>query len=97
MKLREHSSLNYHGSWPPVWNLLKHLMASNTLKGEIGTLKFSQSSPNVKQCYVVIEHQNARYISWVFCNDPKFCSRLGSVLAHSQNKTIAEIGDMEMT
>ena len=98
MKLRDHPSLNYHGirSWPPVWSPAKAPHDKSTLRGEIGTLKFSQSSPNVKQCYLVIEHQKVRYIGWVFCTDPKFCSLLGSVLAHNQNRTIEEIGDLDV-
>lgn len=97
MKLRDHPSLNYQGihSWPPLWSPAKSPQ-ENTLRGEIGVLKFSHATPETRQCYLVIEHQNVKYVGCVFCSDTKFCSQLASFLAHEQNRSIEEIGDLDL-
>jgi hypothetical protein len=98
MKLRDHPALSYHGihTWPPLWSPAKAPQDTNTLRGEIGTLKFSHATPETRQCYLVIEHNGIRYVGCVFCSDTKFCSQIASVLAHSQNRTIEQIGDMDL-
>jgi hypothetical protein len=98
MKLRDHPSLCYRGirSWPPVWTPADAPEDKNALRGEIGVLKFCRAHPSDKQCYIVMEHQKTRYIGCVFCSDAKFCSQLASMLALRQNRTIEQIGDIDL-
>jgi hypothetical protein len=97
MKLRYHPSLSYNGirSWPPLWRSAKAPQNNQTIRGEIGVLQYAHATPHTRQCYLVMEHDKKQYVSCVFCSDAQFCTKLGTVLALKQNRTMAEIGDLE--
>lgn len=97
MKLRNHPALNYNGirSWPPLWSRTQITPDKSPRRGEIGVLKYAEATREMKQCYLVIEYENAEYGGYVFCDDAKFCAKLAMVLAHQQHRSIAEIGDLE--
>jgi hypothetical protein len=60
--------------------LATHLDASRedgkTVNGEIGVLRYVHANSEVSnKCYLVIDHENEKYVGWIVFDDNAFCAR----------------------
>jgi len=98
--LRDHPLMAYHGvrNWPPIWTWASGL-ENNRPKGEIGILtkvELSNILP-ADRCFLYVEHEGSSYIGCLLCGNHAFCSQLVKVLEANRNKTIADIGSLDLT
>src|SRR5262245_47676160 len=100
MLLREYPLFSYHGmrSWPPVWTWIaggdnKHP------RGEVGILRRLEKSHMLlaDRCFLHIDYEDSSYIGCLLCSDPAVCNSIVRVLEANLNKTIAEIGSLDIT
>jgi hypothetical protein len=66
--------------------------------GEIGTLTgtiFYKDLP--KRLYLIIEFERERYMGALAFNDATFCRQLHSILQNHFQKSIKEIGDLDLS
>jgi len=98
MKLRDDPRMTYRTipNWPPVW--IEKYSDNLTKTGEIGVLMHvgKKASPS-RRCYLHITHQNKSYVGSLICDDAGFCETLYNLLGKHIGKTIAEIGDLELS
>jgi len=100
MLLREHPLFSYHGmhSWPPVWTWMAGGYDWRP-RGEVGILRRVEK-PKVlpaNKCFLYIDYEDASYIGCLLCSDHAFCSQIVRILEAHLNKTIAEIGSIDLT
>jgi hypothetical protein len=100
MLLREHPLFSYHGmlSWPPVWTWMGGGYDKRP-RGEVGILRRVEKS-NVlptDRCFLYIDHEESSYIGCLLYSDHVFCSQIVRILEANLNKTIAEIGRLDIS
>ena len=98
MLLREHPLFSYHGmrSWPPFWTW-RAGGYDRCPRGEVGILiKVEKSSPADK-CFLYIDYEGSTYIGCLLCSDHVFCSQIVRILQAHLNKTIAQIGSLDIS
>ena len=100
MLLREHPLFSYHGmhSWPPVWTWMAGGYDRRP-RGEGGILRRVEK-PKVlpaNKCFLYIDYEDALYIGCLLCSDHVFCSQIVRILEANLNKTIAEIGSLDIS
>jgi hypothetical protein len=70
-------------------------------RGEVGILKSvteSHIEPSTSnRCFLYIDYEGSSYIGCLLCSDHVFCTQLMKVLEANCNKTIAEIGSLDLT
>ncbi len=100
MLLREHPLFSYHGmpSWPPVWSCMG---AGNDKRprGEVGILRRVETPKvlPVNKCFLYIDYEDSSYMGCLFCSDHVFCLQIVRILQANLNKTIAEIGSLDIS
>jgi hypothetical protein len=100
MLLRDHPLMSYHGvpSWPPVWTWTDG-REKKRQQGEIGILKAVTIS-NVQpadRCFLYIEHEGSSYIGCLLFDDTSFCGQVAKLLKGYYNRSIAEIGSLDLS
>jgi hypothetical protein len=100
MLLREHPLMSYHGvpSWPPIWTWTDGLEKKRE-RGEIGILK-GVTLANVQpadRCFLFIEHEGLSYIGCLLFDDTSFCGQVAKLLKGYYNRSIAEIGSLDLS
>jgi len=99
MELRYHPLMHYHRvpSWPPVWTLTRS-QSERTVRGEVGVLTHVTGNHQVtNRCYLVIEHENERYMGCLIVDDIAFCSEVSAILQNQLGHSIKEIGDLDLS
>ena len=100
MLLRDHPLLNYRGSssWPPVWTWIAG-SDNQRPRGEIGILKSVTESDiePADRCFLYIDHEGSSYLGCLLCSDHVFGTQLVKVLKANCNKTLADIGGLDLT
>jgi hypothetical protein len=99
MKLRDHPLLMYYGmnSWPPVW-VNSRTVPTSKLTGEIGTLTRTTFFPEMpKRLFLIMEFENQPYMGALLFSDAVFCRQLNTILQDQIGRSIAEIGDMDLS
>ena len=94
MKLREHPSMTFRNApnWPPLWlgtqshphlgmSVLKHVIPD-------------QRRPN--KCFLVVEKNGQGYVGLLEFDDPRLCARLSKILLQHTDRTIRDIGDIDL-
>ena len=100
MLLREHPLFMYRGmvNWPPFW---RWIGGGNDKRprGEVGTLRRVEKSKVLpaNRCFLYIDYEDASYIGCLLCSDHVFCSQIVRILQANLNKTIAEIGSLDIS
>jgi hypothetical protein len=99
MLLRDHPLFRYHNilSWPPVWTWTSGTKNKRP-RGEIGILRRVELS-NVQpadRCFLHIDQEGASYIGCLMFDDQVFCDQVFQLLLSCCNRSIAEIGSMEL-
>lgn len=100
MLLRHHPLMSFHSmaNWPPVWAWTSGL-ENKRPRGEVGILKdvsLTKLKP-AKQCYLYIDHEGSSYIGCLLFDDPAFCSQIVELLEGYCNRSIAEIGSIDLS
>ena len=100
MLLREHPLMSYRGlpSWPPAWTWIDGV-ENKPRRGEIGTLRaitLTKLNP-ANRCYLYIDHEGSSYISCLLFDDEAFCRHIVKLLEGYCNRTIAEIGGIDLS
>ena len=100
MLLRDHPLFRYHGmrSWPPVWLWMSGGYDRNP-RGEVGILRKVEKS-NVlpaNRGFLYIDYEDASYIGCLLCSEQGFCNSIVKVLEANLNKTIAQIGSLDIS
>jgi len=99
MLLRDHPLMMYRRrpNWPPVWLCTDGY--DQRPKGEIGILKAVLRSdtqpPN--RCFLLISHEGSEYLGCLLFDDQAFCSQVTEVLKAHCNRSIAEIGGLDVS
>ena len=100
MLLRGHPLFRYHGmqSWPPTWTWIAGLDNKHP-KGEIGILRRVQKSKvqPADRCFLYIDFDDSSYIGCLLCADHAFCTQMVRILEANLNKTIREIGSLDIS
>src|SRR5262249_33543404 len=100
MLLRDHPLFRYHGmrSWPPVWLWMSGGYDRNP-PGEVGMRRWVEKS-NVlpaNRCFLHIAYEDSSYIGCLLCADYAFCTQIVRIMETNLNKTIAEIGSLDIS
>ena len=100
MKLRDHPLMVYHSvrNWPPAWPCLNGA-ANKYLRGEIGILT-AVSLTKIKpanRCYLYISHEKLFYVGCLLFDDVAFCRHISQLLRFCRNRSIAEIGSLDLS
>ena len=99
MLLRDHPLMSYNGvpSWPPEW-VWTNGGEDKRPKGEIGIFRGVVES-NVQpsnRCFLFIDYEKSSYIGGLTVDDHDFCTQIVSFLQQHYNRTISEIGDLDV-
>jgi hypothetical protein len=94
MELRSHPLMMH--SWPPEWLPANPGKGSQSLTGEIGTLKYVLYRASDNHCFLVILHEGHAYAGVLRFDDMSFCQELGKLLEANIKLTIKEIGNLDL-
>jgi hypothetical protein len=100
MLLRDHPLMSYRGvpSWPPTWVWIDG-PEENRPNGEVGILRsvlLSKLQP-VNRCFLLIFHEDSSYLGCVLFDDDAFCKHVTKRLQSCSNRSIAEIGSIDLS
>ena len=100
MLLRDHPLMTYKGlrSWPPAWIWI-YGGEKNHVRGEVGTLRqvvLSRINP-ADRCFLHIDHEESWYMGCVLIDDHAFCTQIVNLLQDCCNRSIAEIGSLDLS
>jgi hypothetical protein len=98
--LRDHPLMSYRGlsNWPPTWTWIDGPENSRP-RGEIGVLRsvvLSHVQPPTR-CFLYIEHEKSSYIGCLLFDDQNFCRQMVKLLEGYCNRSIAEIGSLDVS
>jgi hypothetical protein len=95
MLLRDHPLMCYRGvpSWPPTC-LWRSGNETTNPKGEVGILRdvIPSTIEPYDRCFLIMEHRGAEYIGALLLSNTAFCREIFGVLVQNRDKTIQEIG-----
>jgi len=99
MLLRDHPLMTYRRrpNWPPVWLCTDGY--DQHPKGEVGTLKavFRSDLQPPNRCFLLISHEGSEYLGCLLFDDEAFCNQVMKLLKAHCNRSIAEIGSVEVS
>lgn len=98
MKLRQHPSMSYRGmpNWPPEWTSTRQ-NEYDLPRGEVGVLKeVLMNDVFNSELFLIIEHEGRLYIGSLSFEDSWFCSQVYSLLKPHVDRSIKEIGNLEL-
>jgi len=99
MELREHPLMSYRGvsNWPPVWVPLSDLEGQR-LNGEVGTLTEVRMTKELpKSCFLVVNHNEKRYLGCLLFNDQSFCDQIFVLLQNYYGYPIDSIARLDIS
>ena len=99
LAFRDHPLMNRNGvpSWPPIWTQTKRDSIKSVL-GEVGILIYVYSNPPLsRKCFWVIEHEKEPYVGTLIFDDHAFCKQLSDLLRLNLNRSIKDIGDLDLS
>jgi hypothetical protein len=99
MLLRNHPLMCYRGirNWPPAWVCIEG--QDEYPKGEIGILRtvlLSKVEP-ANRCFLLIFYKDSSYIGCLLFDDHAFCQHITELLRFCGNRSIAEIGSIDIS
>ena len=99
MLLRDHPLMTYRRlpNWPPVWSWTDGL-ENHRPKGEVGTLKavFRSAMQPPNRCFLLISYEGSEYLGCLLFDNEVFCSQVMEILKDHRNRSIAEIGGIDL-
>jgi hypothetical protein len=91
--------MRYRGvpSWPPIW-IWTHGLEDKSPKGEVGVLrrviKFHVQPSN--RCFLFIDHEESPYGGVLMVDNHDLCTKIVRFLQARYNRSIAEIGGLDL-
>jgi hypothetical protein len=100
MLLRDHPLMVYHGvrNWPPTWTWVNGVENKHSAS-EIGILtavSLTKLKP-ANRCFLYISHEESFYVGCLLFDDLDFCRHLSQILRFCRNRSIAEIGSLDLS
>ena len=99
MLFRDHPLMTYRRlrNWPPVWSCTDG--HNQHPKGEVGTLKavFRSETQPPSRFFLVMSHGGSEYLGCLLFNDEAFCCQVMELLKAHCNRSIAEIGGLDVS
>jgi hypothetical protein len=90
--------MSYRGNrnWPPEWTTTRQ-SDDELPKGEVGILKgvFMNDDSN-SEVMLIIEHEGHQYMGNLRFEDPWFCSQVYSLLQLHVERSITDIGNIDL-
>jgi hypothetical protein len=85
-------------NWPLSWTWLDGV-ENKYPGGEIGTLKSVLLSKlkRANRCFLLIQHEGSSYLGCLLFDDLAFCKSITRVLQFCCNRSIAEIGGIDVS
>src|SRR6185503_10460911 len=99
MQLRDHPLMSYRQlkNWPPVWTRARDKMVK-TVVGEVGVLSYVHSNATLSsRCYLVMDYEDETYVGTLLFDDHAFCEQVGNFLRLHVNRSIKDIGDLDLS
>jgi hypothetical protein len=100
MLLRDHPLMSYHGvsNWPPTWTWLDGAEDKHPI-GEIGILRtvLLPKLQRANKCFLLIFYEESSYGGCLVFDDYAFCKHVTQVLQSCRNRSIAEIGSLDLS
>jgi hypothetical protein len=100
MLLRHHPLMSRYGvpNWPPVWVWVDG-PENKFPKGEVGTLRWVALNgiEPADRCYLYIDHEASSYMGCLLFDDYAFCRYVAKLLESYCNRTIADIGRLDLS
>ena len=100
MLLRDHPLMSCRGvpSWPPTWVWLDGPKEEHP-KGELGILRAVLLSKvsQANRCFPLICYHDSSYLGCLLFDDEAFCRQVIELLKAHCNRSIAEIGSLDVT
>jgi hypothetical protein len=100
MLLRDHPLMFRRGvsNWPPVWTWIDG-PTNKRPRGEIGILKavFLSNVKPADRCFLRINYEESSYLGCLLFDDYAFCRHIAELLQFCRNRSIAEIGSIDLT
>jgi hypothetical protein len=85
-------------NWPPAWTWTRGPRNKNP-EGEVGILKAvlkSRIKPE-DRCLLLISYKGSEYLGCLLFDNRTFCKHIKGVLQFCCNRSIAEIGSLDLT
>jgi len=84
-------------NWPPVWSCTAG--HNHHPKGEVGTLKtvFRSELQPPSRFFLLISYEGSEYLGCLLFNDEAFCRQVMELLKAHCNRSIAEIGGLDVS
>jgi hypothetical protein len=99
LSLRDHPLMSYQGfrNWPPEWSWLSG--PNRIVRGETGILRsvVISDAQAPARCFLYIDHEGASYMGCLLFSDPTFCREVVILLEGCLNRSIAEIGSLDVS
>jgi hypothetical protein len=100
MKLRDHPLISYHKlhNWPPAWTWIDGPEDKHPT-GEIGILRtvlLSKTRP-ADRCFLLIRYEESCYVGCLLLEDQAFCRQITKLLQQYCNRSIVEIGNLDLS
>lgn len=71
---------------------------AKTVTGEVGVLTYVYANSRVSnKCYLIIEHEQQKYIGCLIFDDRSFCEQVSLLLRRQVGRTIQAIGDLDLS
>jgi len=100
LSLRDHPLMSYRrlGNWPSEWSWLSGQPNKN-VRGEIGVLRsiVISDAQSPASCFLYIDHEGASYMGCLLFSDPIFCREVVTLLEGYLNRSIEEIGSLDVS
>jgi hypothetical protein len=99
MELRDHPLMSYRRlkNWPPVWTRARGNVVK-TVTGEVGVLTYVYSNARLSsRCFLVMDYEGETYVGTLIFGNQAFCEQVSDLLRSHLNKSIKEIGDLDLT
>ena len=85
-------------SWPPVWTKGSTQTDRQTVRGNVGILKYVHFfGPRSNKCFLVIEHEGVHFVGTLIFDDVAFCRQIADLLRDYIGHSIKEIGDLDLS
>jgi hypothetical protein len=98
--LRNHPQMSYKGvpSWPPTWTWIDG-QEDKRPEGELGILRsvYLSKIQRPNRCFVLIRYEDSSYMGCLLFDDEMFCGQITKLLQSYCNRSIAEIGSIDLT
>ena len=99
MKFRDHPLMirkSGYISWPPLWTT-PHSDKDDKPVGEIGILEDVAVSNLINnKIFLFMRYRSYRYMGVLAFDDPAFCRVIFTILKNNVDRSIEEIGDLDL-